>query len=98
MTSIRFSSCQMELDDEENLDYEIISFTSRAFCTDDEFQGRPQANTHGIDICTPREEKLMIHLVKPSQIRSQFPPLMKENFPRTPKIMPFLDLSLCLIL
>jgi hypothetical protein len=41
MTSVRFRSCESDIDDDENLDYEIIPFTSRAFFTDDEFWGRP---------------------------------------------------------
>jgi hypothetical protein len=31
----------MDLDDDENLDYGIIPFSSRAFSIDDEFRGRP---------------------------------------------------------
>jgi hypothetical protein len=41
MTLLIFRSCEMDIDDEENLDYEIIPFPSHSFCTDDEFWGRP---------------------------------------------------------
>jgi hypothetical protein len=41
MTSVIFRSCESDIDDDENLDYEIIPFASRSFFIDDEFWGRP---------------------------------------------------------
>jgi hypothetical protein len=39
----------MDIDDEENLDYGIIPFSSQAFCTDDEF-GEGLEPTHMVQV------------------------------------------------